>query len=285
MSKLIALSDGHGDNGVTAGKRTPIFPNGEIDKATGRNMMYENTFNKNVIKYLDEELKRHGFRTLLVAPTDADTPLETRTNLANKNKADLYVSVHANASAGKWGSHGGIETLTWGSGESLRIGKLIHAELIKGTPLRDRGVKNGSHLWEIRATNMPAVLVECGFMDSLTDYKYLLSDAYRKECAIEICKGICKAYNVTYKEEQKEVVKEVLGETIKGVETDMKLELIDSQWRQLATIFREAVADGVLEDAKWEKKALDKTLTLSELAFLSILLDHRRFRDYVKNKK
>ena len=65
----------------------------------------------------------------------------------------------------------------------------------------------------------------------------------------------------------------------------MKLELMDAQWKQLATIFREAVTDGVLEDEKWEKKAQDKTLTLSELSYLSLLLDHRRFRDYVKNKK
>ena len=159
VSKLIALSDGHGVD--TAGKRTPVLPNGEKSE-TGKAYMNENLFNRAVVKYLDAELKRHGFKTLLVAPTDADTPLETRTKLANSKKADLYVSVHANASAGKWGSHGGIETFTWGSGESLRIGKLIHAELIKGSPLKDRGVKNGQHLWEVKQTNMPAVLVEAG---------------------------------------------------------------------------------------------------------------------------
>ena len=282
VSKLIALSDGHGVD--TAGKRTPTLPNGGKSE-TGKTYMNENLFNRAVVKYLDEDLRRHGFRTLLVAPTDADTPLETRTNLANSKKADLYVSVHANASAGQWGSHGGIETFTWGSGESLRIGKLIHAELIKGSPLRDRGIKNGSHLWEIRSTNMPCVLVEAGFMDSTYDYLYLLSDAYRKECAEEICRGICKAYGVTYKEVKKDVIKEVLGETIEKVEEDMKLELIDAQWKQLATIFREAVADGVLTDEKWEQKAISKSLTLSEAVYLSLLLDHRRFRDFVKNKE
>lgn len=196
MTKLIALSDGHGIN--TSGKRTPTLPNGQKSE-TGKPYMNENLFNRAVIKYLDAELKRHGFKTLLVAPTDEDTPLETRTSLANKNKVDLYVSVHANANTAKWGNWGGIETFTWGSGESLRIGKLIHAELIKGSPLKDRGIKDGKHLWEIRMTNAPAVLVECGFMDSKHDYKYLLSDAYRKECAIEICKGICEAYGVPYK--------------------------------------------------------------------------------------
>jgi N-acetylmuramoyl-L-alanine amidase len=200
VSKLIALSDGHGVD--TSGKRTPTLPNGQKSE-TGKPYMNENLFNRAVVKYLDAELKRNGFRTLLVAPTDADTPLATRTNLADAKKVDLYVSVHANANTGKFGTWGGIETYTWKNGESVRIGKLIHAELLKGTKLRDRGVKDGSHLWEIRKPNAPAILVEAGFMDSHTDYKYLLSDAYRKETAIEIAKGICKAYGVTYKAEVK----------------------------------------------------------------------------------
>jgi N-acetylmuramoyl-L-alanine amidase len=196
VSKLIALSDGHGID--TAGKRTPTLPNGQKSEI-GRPYMNENLFNRAVVKYLDELLRENGFRTLLVAPTDADTSLATRTNEANKAKADLYVSVHANALAGKWGNHGGIETFTWGSGDSLKLGKLVHAELLKGSPLKDRKVKDGSHLWEIRKPTMPSILVEAGFMDSHNDYKYLLSDAYRRECAIEIATGICKYYGVTFK--------------------------------------------------------------------------------------
>jgi N-acetylmuramoyl-L-alanine amidase/LysM repeat protein len=196
MSKLIALSDGHGIN--TAGKRTPTLPNGQKSEI-GRPYMNENLFNRAVVKYLDKLLRDNGFKTLLVAPTDEDTPLSIRTNLANSKKADLYISVHANANTGQWGDWGGIETYTWKSGDSLKLGKLIHAELLKGSPLKDRGVKDGSHLWEIRKPSMPSVLIEAGFMDSHHDYKYLLSDAYRRETAIEIATGICKFYGVPFK--------------------------------------------------------------------------------------
>jgi N-acetylmuramoyl-L-alanine amidase len=190
VDKLIALSDGHGDNGVTPGKRTPKFSDGKF--------MYENAFNKAVVKYLDAHLKRCGFRTLLVAPTDADTPLATRTNLADAKGVDLYVSVHANAAAGTWGSWGGTETYVWPSGESKRIGSIIHKHLMGGTPLRDRGVKDGSHLWEIRKPKAPSVLVEAAFMDNQTEAKLLMSDSFRRECALEIAKGICEAYNVKF---------------------------------------------------------------------------------------
>ena len=64
---------------------------------------------------------------------------------------------------------------------------------------------DGSHLWVIRKTSMPAVLLELGFMDSNQDYKHLLEDSYRRECATEICKGICEAFNVKYVPEKEEV--------------------------------------------------------------------------------
>lgn len=198
MARLIALDDGHGM--ATAGKRTPIFPIGMKSPETGKNFMHENEFNRAVVKYLDRHLKASGFKTLLVAPTDADTPLATRVAKANNAKASLYVSVHANALTGKWGKTGGTETFTYPSGESLRIGRIIHKHLMKGTPMTDRGVKNGDWLYVIKNTSMPAVLVECAFMDNLREAKLLLSDSFRRECAKEIAMGICEAYKVTFKD-------------------------------------------------------------------------------------
>jgi N-acetylmuramoyl-L-alanine amidase len=187
--KLIALDDVHGIE--TAGKHTPILPGG-LKSETG-NFMHENEFNRAVVKYLNAELKRNGFSTLLVAPTDADTPLSARTDLANSKKADIYVSVHANANTVQWGDWGGMETYVFkGSSDSERLGASIHKFLKQGTKQRDRGIKEGNGLWVIRKSHMPAVLVEAGFMDNLEEAKLLLSDAYRKEYPVEIAKGICE---------------------------------------------------------------------------------------------
>lgn len=187
-TKLIALDDGHGME--TAGKRTPTFPEGGI--------MKENEFNSRTVALVDVELKRCGFRTLLVAPTDKDTPLAERVKKANNAGADFYLSVHANAFMGKWGNAKGIETLTWGSGESLRVGKILHKWLLQGTKLTDRGLKDGSWLYVVKNTKMPAVLVECGFMDNLEEARLLKSEAYRQETAIELAKGLCEAFNYKY---------------------------------------------------------------------------------------
>jgi N-acetylmuramoyl-L-alanine amidase len=125
---LIALDDGHGIN--TSGKRTPVFPDGTKSEL-GRNYMNENLFNRAVIKYLDEHLKRCGFRTLLTAPNDSDVSLQDRVDLANSKGADLFLSAHANANTGRWGTWGGTETYIWvntdgSQSNSDRIGRAVH---------------------------------------------------------------------------------------------------------------------------------------------------------------
>lgn len=188
MSKLIALDDGHGID--TPGKRTPSFPDGSV--------MKENEFNRRVVALFDIELKRCGFRTLLVAPTDEDTPLKTRVQRANDAQADFYLSVHANASGSTWSNAEGIETYAGTSDASKRAAHILHRYLIQGTNLKNRGVKDGSWLYIAKHTNMPTVLVECGFMNNRREAELLLSDAYRKECAVELAKGLCEYFSVPY---------------------------------------------------------------------------------------
>lgn len=194
---LIAIDNGHGQN--TAGKRTPVFADGTKSPKTGKNFMHEWEFNYVTAKFLATELKRCGFATKMLSDTEADTPIGTRATTANAVKADFVVSIHANALDGKWGAQNGVETLTWNAGEGLRIGKLIQDELVKATGLKNRGMKDGSWLGILKQTSMPGALVECGFMDNLIEAKLLLSEAFRKKCAVAIAKGICAGFKVPYK--------------------------------------------------------------------------------------
>lgn len=182
---LTAIDDGHGKN--TPGKRTPHIP--------GIGVIQENVFNKAVARYLDLELQRCGIPTLLVAPTDADTPLKQRTDLANTRKAAIYVSIHYNAGGGE-----GIETYyVKGSAKGKRLAELVHRNVIQGTKQKDRGVKVGNW-WVLRKTDMPAILVEYGFMDDpkLIEARRMINVAYQKECARETAKGICAYFGVRY---------------------------------------------------------------------------------------
>lgn len=185
MAYLVALDDGHGSQ--TAGKRTPNI--------SGIGVIKENTFNKAVVDLLAVELKRCGITPLLVAPTDDDTPLSTRTAVANRNKAAIYVSVHYNAGGGA-----GVETYHYpGSTNGKRLASCIHKYVKGGTEQKDRGVKT-ANFQVLRETSMPAALVEYGFMDDpgLKEARLMIDPGFQKECAIETAKGICEFLGVAY---------------------------------------------------------------------------------------
>lgn len=190
MSKLIALDDGHGMD--TAGKRTPVMDNGAVVR--------ENEFNRAVVNYLDAELRRCGFRTVLLAPTDADTSLSERVAVANNNKADAYISIHFNAFDGRFDGNdpSGIEIHHYpGATDSKRLAECVGRYLKEGTPQKWRGVK-GTDLYVLRKTSMTAILSENGFMDAREEAKLMLNADFQKEVAREHCKGICEYFGVAY---------------------------------------------------------------------------------------
>lgn len=204
MRILIADDDGHDMN--TAGKRTPLFPDGTY--------MKENEFNRAVIDKLNIHLIRNDFDVLHVSAGDSDTPLKTRTDLANNTipngfgrPADVFVSVHANAAGNTWNSKvKGIEIFyRAGYKEGKKLAQDVQEHLVKGTPLFNRGLKT-ANLHITREAKMPAILIEGAFMDNPDEAKLLMSDAYRNECAEEIARGLCQFFGRTYIEVPKPVV-------------------------------------------------------------------------------
>jgi N-acetylmuramoyl-L-alanine amidase len=198
VSKLIALDNGHGLN--TAGKRTPRWTDETTSTYTKKNFMHEWEFNRGVVKRLKVELERNGFEVLEVSPTEDDTSINARCREANSANADLFVSVHANALGNTWNERvKGIETLTSGKGESLRLGTILQKHMVADTGLVNRGLKDGKWLGVVRLTKMPSVLVEGGFMDNPSESKLLNSNEYRDVFAKALCKGVCEYYGVVYK--------------------------------------------------------------------------------------
>ncbi|MER2090934.1 MAG: N-acetylmuramoyl-L-alanine amidase, partial [Sporosarcina sp.] len=181
----IALDAGHGIN--TAGKRTP---DGER----------EWTFNSKVLLACVAKLNNyHNVQILRLDDTTGktDVPLIARTNKANAWNADVLVSIHHNASTAKWGSWGGVETYTQpGASQASRdIAKIVQPLIVKAMGLRDRGCKE-SNLHMTRASHMPAILTEGGFMDSTTDIPALRSDEKLKAQGEAIAKGLADYFKL-----------------------------------------------------------------------------------------
>lgn len=102
-----------------------------------------------------------------VLGVDRQSSLQARCNGANEWQADYFISIHTNAFNG---TASGCEAYSFPNDtESIRIGEGILSAINAQTQLRNRGMKDGSHLYVIKNTKMPALLVEMGFIDNQTD--------------------------------------------------------------------------------------------------------------------
>lgn len=182
----IAIDAGHGPD--TPGKRTPD------------DSMREFHFNSVVARYVRDGLKQYEGVEVLFTHTDdgsRDVPLKERTDKANTWKADVFVSIHANAFGNNWNDANGIETFVYASrpAAAVKLADAVQRALVRATGRRDRGVKAGD-LHVLRESNMTAILVECGFMTNREEAELLKGDEYRRKCAAAIVQAIAEVYGL-----------------------------------------------------------------------------------------
>ena len=104
--------------------------------------------------------------------------------------ADIFVSIHANASRGKRRDINGLETFYYRGWRGRLLAKRIQKQILRVSPgSPDRGVKQG-RFYVIKNTRMPAVLVEIGFLTGRLDARRLEKITHRKRLAYAIAKGI-----------------------------------------------------------------------------------------------
>lgn len=184
MSFKIAMTAGHYKG--TAGKRCL--------KSLDPNETREWTLNDRIADKVEKLLQDYtGYELIRTDDTtgEKDIPLTARTNAANNFKADFYLSLHHNAGI-NGGTGGGImaHIYTKASAESAAWQKALYSALIEATGLKgNRAAPLAKrNLHEVRETNMPAVLLELGFMDSKTDVPIILTEEYADKCAAAIVK-------------------------------------------------------------------------------------------------
>ena len=194
MSKVVVLDPGHGAN--TPGKRSP----------DGTLREYE--FNGDVAERAKRLLEARGVKVILTRPTSKDArdvSLSERVAIANKAKANLFISVHANAHGNgrEWTSARGYETYIFKKGgEAERLANRLVDWATKllvpaGARLRPYPVRE-ANFYVLRKTVMPAVLIEHSFMTNKDDCALLKSDAFRQKAAEHIARAVCEHLGVKY---------------------------------------------------------------------------------------
>ncbi|MGG3467856.1 cell wall-binding repeat-containing protein [Neobacillus pocheonensis] len=148
-----------------------------------------------VAKRVQLKLEAAGATIVMTRESDTYPTLEDRVNLANDQKADSFVSIHANSSLSPAAS--GSETY-WNSkyfgNESKALAQSIQTELYKQMDTKDRGVKEAD-FYVIKNTNMPSVLVELAFISNASDAAKLGDPNYREQAAEAIYQGFVNYYS------------------------------------------------------------------------------------------
>jgi N-acetylmuramoyl-L-alanine amidase len=132
-----------------------------------RGIRSEDVMTKDVGTRLMQKLKALGHQVVNCVPSSANSvvgSLSQRCNIANSSNVDLYVSIHFNAFNG---SANGTEIFAI-SDSGRKYAQPVLNSIVK-LGYFNRGVKNGSHLYVLRNTDMPSILIECAFCDNQKD--------------------------------------------------------------------------------------------------------------------
>ncbi|MBR2020082.1 MAG: N-acetylmuramoyl-L-alanine amidase [Clostridia bacterium] len=162
MATKIYIDQGHNPQNPNAG-------------AEG-NGLQEQTITYNVGQELATLLRANpAFEVRLSRPTPEtslgssnSTSLQARVRDANAWGADYFISIHTNAS--ELPEATGVEAFAYSRpSRAFSLGEDIVRGVSATTGLRDRGMKTRPGLYVLRRTDMPAVLVEIGFISNPSD--------------------------------------------------------------------------------------------------------------------
>lgn len=179
MSFKVALNAGHYLG--TAGKNCP--------KSLDPNMTKEWVLNNRVVTKMQKLLE--PYKDIEVLRVDDPEGLVNQSftqkrKIVNDFGADFYLGVHHNA-AGKTFDGGGISAFVTinPTAESVAWRDELYAEAVKDTGLKGNRASPlvERDLYELRYLNCPAVLMECGFMDSRIDCPIILTEEYADKIA------------------------------------------------------------------------------------------------------
>jgi N-acetylmuramoyl-L-alanine amidase len=195
---------------------------GHGGKDTGNRTFWhsEKTYTLALALELRDQLRKAGFNVVLTRSKDTHVELPDRPALANRRGADLFLSLHFNATRSGRDQVQGPETYcitpvgasssnAQGEGanhgptpanrveqRSLLLAYQVEKALVRNLGVPDRGVRRARY-WVLCDAAMPAILVESGYMSHPAESKKIYTAAYRQQVAQAIVKGILAYQQLT----------------------------------------------------------------------------------------
>ena len=179
--KTIVIDAGHGghDNGAKA-------PDGSV---------FEKNLTLSFAKLVSQKLGEEGATVILTRKTDVFIPLEERSEIANRNGADFFISIHVNSNSLNNSTSGGITFYHLNDPVAQLLAQTIQHEIGSLVSIPSIGAWSDGRIYHtgfavLRHSRMPAVLIETGFINHSGDRAKLQTEEYRDSLAAAIVKGL-----------------------------------------------------------------------------------------------
>lgn len=187
---------------------------GGADPGTGEGSLQEKGFTLDIAKRVRGRLRENHVNVMMTRDRDATMSLDERCWRADRYGADIFVSIHLNASRNP--AISGVETYIVPAsgypttveleqnvltvkrkdcpgnrfdGANVVLAQYLHKGLLAHTGSADRGIRR-ARFYVIRNANSPAALVECGFLSNRKEARKILDADYRDQIAEGISRGI-----------------------------------------------------------------------------------------------
>lgn len=182
---LIILDAGHG--GLDSGK-------------IGINDQEEKDINLKIALKIKKLLEEQGISVMMTRSADerfSETQtedLKARTEIMNRSNAALAVSIHQNSFRDS--SVSGAQVFYYpDSDEGRKAADAIQEELNDMQPDNRKEVKANDTYYILKNTEIPVVIVECGFLSNYTEAEKLADDSYQSVVAGTVVRGILQYIN------------------------------------------------------------------------------------------
>jgi N-acetylmuramoyl-L-alanine amidase len=178
-------------------------PTGYHNTGAVGNGLFEQDVNYNVGVYLAQLLNNDPrFEARLSRPTpntvlgtNNTTSLAERVRMANEWPADYFISIHANASVNPAANGSEVYIYQYGTQANWLADQVLRG-IVEVVGTNNNGVRTNPSLYVLRRTNMPAILVEMGYLTNTSDAEKLRDDQYQFAQGIYL--GILRYFGFPY---------------------------------------------------------------------------------------
>ena len=160
----------------------------------GVNDALEKDINLQIAEKVKKYLEKNEIEVVMTREDDVmeDTKLEDmkkRVALINKTKPVITVSIHQNSYSDPNVKGAQVFFFT-GSEVSKEAASLMQEELRKIDSENIRQIKGNNEFYMLKKTEVPTIIVECGFLSNPGEAEKLVSEEYQEQMAQAICSGI-----------------------------------------------------------------------------------------------